>query len=285
MGFTGFIPPTGFIPTIDAAGAGTSRARRRREPAPAPHGSDMGSSFTTVASDDYYFCSDSDVSAEGGCGRGSAKSSMTFRTQHDSLFGSSTRKSDGNLQSLSASSPSASSGDERQVQVKFGTVEIRLYPFILGDSPSTSMGVPLSIDWAHFPEDTTSTDLEDYESRRVDDNARKSRDDLRLPRLEREAILLRSGLYTRTQLLLAEAALLEEKWHQEFSRKSREREVRLEGMLRPISGAGRRITSLVRRRAKKEDLVAKHGNAASSDRSRGFRRDSFGRLLELDLSK
>lgn len=264
-----------FIPTIDsidAAGAGKSHAMRM--PPSAPRVNDVGSSFTTVASD----CSDSlcsypDLSAEGGCGRG--KSSMIFRTQHESLLFGSTRKSDGNLQSMSP---------QGQAQVKFGTVEIRLYPFILGDSPSTTMGVPLSIDWAHSPEDTTSMDLEDYESRRVGDNARKSQADLRLPHLERESILLRSGLYTRTQLNLAEATLLEEKWHQEVSRKSRERQVRLEGMMRPISGAGRRISTLVRRRAKEEGPGAKHGNAANLDRSLGFRRDSFGRLLELDLS-
>ena len=261
----------GYIPTFDAAaaGPGKSHAMRRREPASAPHVGDIGSSFTTVASDySDYSCSYSDISAEGVCGRG--KSSMIFRTQHESLLFGPTRKSDGNLQSLSL---------KRQAQVKFGTVEIRLYPYILGDSPSTSMGVPLSIDWAHSPEETTSMDLEDYESRRVDDNARKSQADLRIPRLERENILLRSGRCTRTQLNLAEATLLEEKWHQEVSRKSRERQARLKGMMR----TGRRISSLVRRRAKEDGLVAKHDNAAS-DRSLGFRRDSFGRLQDLDLS-
>ena len=280
----------GYIPTFDAAaaGPGKSHAMRRREPASAPHVGDIGSSFTTssfttssfttVASDySDYSCSYSDISAEGVCGRG--KSSMIFRTQHESLLFGPTRKSDGNLQSLSL---------KRQAQVKFGTVEIRLYPYILGDSPSTSMGVPLSIDWAHSPEETTSMDLEDYESRRVDDNARKSQADLRIPRLERENILLRSGRCTRTQLNLAEATLLEEKWHQEVSRKSRERQARLKGMMRTarlkgMMRTGRRISSLVRRRAKEDGLVAKHDNAAS-DRSLGFRRDSFGRLQDLDLS-
>lgn len=44
-------------------------------------------------------------------------------------------------------------------KVCFDDVQIREFPFILGDNPGVSKGAPLSIDWKHQHEDVTDIDV------------------------------------------------------------------------------------------------------------------------------
>ncbi|EJK71449.1 hypothetical protein THAOC_07109, partial [Thalassiosira oceanica] len=51
-----------------------------------------------------------------------------------------------------------------QKSVRFDKLSIREYPIVIGDSPSTSRGVPLSIGWEYEPESTV--DVDTYETTR-----------------------------------------------------------------------------------------------------------------------
>ena len=50
----------------------------------------------------------------------------------------------------------------RQKSVRFDTVEIREYAYVLGDNPSVSAGPPLSIDWE--PQDEFTIGFDEYEA-------------------------------------------------------------------------------------------------------------------------
>lgn len=50
----------------------------------------------------------------------------------------------------------------RQKSVRFDTVEIREYPYVLGDNPSVSAGPPLSIGWE--PQDEFTVGFDEYEA-------------------------------------------------------------------------------------------------------------------------
>ena len=63
-----------------------------------------------------------------------------------------------------SSSDSSSSGDSRQSHVRFSSVDVREYPFVLGDHPGVEKGAPLAIDWE--PCSSNSISLEDYEASR-----------------------------------------------------------------------------------------------------------------------
>ena len=68
--------------------------------------------------------------------------------------------------------------------ISFSTIEITEYPYITGDNPSVSMGVPLTIAWA--PLETEWSTIDDYEKKR---SPRRSRIELRIPPSRRTAIL------------------------------------------------------------------------------------------------
>jgi hypothetical protein len=70
--------------------------------------------------------------------------------------------------------------------VGFTTIEIRDYPIIVGDNPGVSIGVPLTIDWVHDGEFTSSVD--EYETYRPPS---RSMVELKIPRTMRESVLRR----------------------------------------------------------------------------------------------
>ena len=80
------------------------------------------------------------------------KSILSVRTQHESLALRTSFKSQLQLGIVPKS-------------VRFDKLSIREYPIIIGDSPSTSRGVPLSIGWEYVPENTVDVDA--YEATRV----------------------------------------------------------------------------------------------------------------------
>ena len=80
------------------------------------------------------------------------ESSLSVRTQHESL-------------SLRTSFRSQLQLGIVPKSVQFDNLSIREYPIVIGDSPSTSRGVPISIGWEYGPECTV--DLDAYEATRV----------------------------------------------------------------------------------------------------------------------
>ena len=83
---------------------------------------------------------------------GPSRSSLSVRTQHESL-------------SLRTSFRSQLKLGFVPKSVQFDNLSIREYPIVIGDSPSTSRGVPISIGWEYGPECTV--DLDAYEATRV----------------------------------------------------------------------------------------------------------------------
>jgi len=93
------------------------------------------------------------VSPEIGPGRlAGTRRILSVRTQHESL-------------ALRASFKSQLQLGLHQKGVRFSVVSIREYPIIIGDSPSTSRGVPLSLGWEYEPE--CNLDLDAYEATRL----------------------------------------------------------------------------------------------------------------------
>lgn len=94
----------------------------------------------------------------------------------------------------SASTPAAcasslsSTDDDRLRKVAFGSVEIREYPIIVGDNPSTLTGVPICIDWEHVNEIVCS--LDEYEEQKPES---RTMVELRLPKIVRDDMLKRLG--------------------------------------------------------------------------------------------
>lgn len=95
---------------------------------------------------------------------------------------------------------SSSGGDSA---VRFGTVEIRSYPVILGNNPSPSAGPPVGIGWQHDPEATLKKDIDSYEESRASVGSRRSKaEHLKIAASAREEMLLEAG-YSREEIRLA----------------------------------------------------------------------------------
>lgn len=71
--------------------------------------------------------------------------------------------------------------------VSFSTIQIRSYDLTIGDSPSVSSGIPLSLDW-HFVE-FEEIPVQDYEEDRA---RRRSGNSLKLSAVQRSRILVES---------------------------------------------------------------------------------------------
>ena len=74
---------------------------------------------------------------------------------------------------VSSSTPAAAGAATKASPLEYGeksvtftTLEIRLFPLCLGDNPAGVQGAPISIDWDHIEEVTTTVD--DYETHRAD---------------------------------------------------------------------------------------------------------------------
>ena len=84
--------------------------------------------------------------------QGKSKSCLRTRNEEEE------NENDGHCQNISSGRPSA---NQTKKKIWFNKVEIKEYPIILGDNPSTSDGVPLTIDWK--PQRYEQWDLHDYE--------------------------------------------------------------------------------------------------------------------------
>lgn len=80
--------------------------------------------------------------------------------------------------------------------VRFSSVDVRDYSLCLGDNPSVSRGVPISLDW-HYNEQR-SVELDSYELDRSD-SRRSSIAELKLPSLQRIQLVKSLG-YSRAEI-------------------------------------------------------------------------------------
>lgn len=86
-------------------------------------------------------------------------------------------------------------GSSRDKSVRFSSVDVRDYSLCLGDNPSVTRGVPISLDWEY--DEAQSYEIDTFERDRCDD--RRVSDDLKLPSLQRVQMLKRLG-YSRGEI-------------------------------------------------------------------------------------
>ena len=73
----------------------------------------------------------------------------------------------------STNSSSSSDGSSISKTVRFGTVEVRQYPITIGDSPSVSVGIPLTIESDYLEEETQRLQVDAYERKRPNQQRRQ----------------------------------------------------------------------------------------------------------------
>jgi hypothetical protein len=98
-------------------------------------------------------------------------------------------------------------------QIRFSTIEIRDYPRILGDNPSTTQGPPLTIDW--IPMRSCSLSIDEYEQSRP---PRRQKDKMIVPKSIRMDWLREEG-YSRGELKEAELVVVKARKGREASSK------------------------------------------------------------------
>lgn len=131
---------------------------------------------------------------------------MTVRTLDDSLHNSTKHKEvarvrrqlrvfslnqscHGRIEQTTSVSLSDLSKVEDNLSVSFRNISIREYPMIVGDNPSVSSGPPLTIAWDF--DELGTIPLEEYENHRP---ARRSADQMTIPKMERLKILENTGI-------------------------------------------------------------------------------------------
>lgn len=133
-----------------------------------------------------------------------------------------------------------SSGDK---SVRFSRVVVRDYSLCLGDNPSVSRGVPISIDWGYDKERTF--DINNYECNRC--ALRRTSEELKLPSLQRIKLLKDLG-YSRSELN-EQAKKIEQVRQKRFSTRRRvELEDRWKDILRNILKTCRNILQILKLR-------------------------------------
>lgn len=96
------------------------------------------------------------------------------------------------LQAVAVAEPDEIGASHKSVS--FAEVQVREYPFCLGDNPSVMIGAALTIDWQAQSEAALS--LDDYEASRPE---RRRSEELRIPSFVREEMLRTSG-YSRLDI-------------------------------------------------------------------------------------
>jgi len=138
-------------------------------------------------------------------------SSMSVRTQEESL-------------SLGPYTSSLLTKEIRHTHtVQFESVHIRDYPVVIGDSPSTSKGPPVSLGWEYEP--ATSLSMDEYESTRIEGGECERRDkvQLRLPSTVREEMLGSAG-FSKHEIRQGVKQLLSDKQERRLSMRNYSRQ-------------------------------------------------------------
>mmetsp|Transcript_30223 Transcript_30223/g.73507 ORF Transcript_30223/g.73507 Transcript_30223/m.73507 type:complete len:280 (-) Transcript_30223:247-1086(-) len=135
----------------------------------------------------------------------STSSSSTTDESSSSSSSSSANGDDDDDQENATSSPTTTATDTstttdadalRPSKVRFSTVEIREHNMTMGDNPSVSSGIPVTIEWNHANEFVC--DLDVYEKLRP---KRRGRYELVLPRSHRTNVCYQSAGYSRSEII------------------------------------------------------------------------------------
>eukprot|EP00581_Thalassiosira_minuscula_P030754 CAMPEP_0183764932 /NCGR_PEP_ID=MMETSP0739-20130205/10608_1 /TAXON_ID=385413 /ORGANISM="Thalassiosira miniscula, Strain CCMP1093" /LENGTH=429 /DNA_ID=CAMNT_0026003531 /DNA_START=332 /DNA_END=1621 /DNA_ORIENTATION=+ len=134
--------------------------------------------------------------------RPSRRASPCGMPLRSSLKGSSNNlRGSGTSQSSIASGQSAESSKSNNMKrnVSFSSLEIRSYNVTLGDAP-TSNGPAVSLDWEYDPSATASYCIDKYEEFRTDEAPRRSKQEMIMPPMHRQYLLMREAGFTRSQI-------------------------------------------------------------------------------------
>merc|ERR1712125_245778 len=99
--------------------------------------------------------------------------------------------------------------DNSRRRVSFGSIYVRQYERIVGDNPSTTVGVPVSIGWAYYEDEEqyiNPVSLDRYEMNRRINNLKRGRNrkQLRMTSITRENMLLNVFGVPKKELIEAE---------------------------------------------------------------------------------
>ena len=117
----------------------------------------------------------------------------------------------------------------RDKSVRFSSVDIRDYSLCIGDNPSVSRGVPISLDWDYDEEH--SHDINNYEHSRFGD--RRESEALKLPSLQRVQVLKKLG-YSRGEINEQVKEVVKVKQKRILTRRKVEREDRVKASWKAI---------------------------------------------------
>eukprot|EP00978_Attheya_sp_CCMP212_P003336 scaffold6888_cov48-Attheya_sp.AAC.3 len=99
-------------------------------------------------------------------------------------------------------------GEEETIKtskVSFSSVQIKIYPYILGDNPSVSKGSPLTIDWVPMAVQVYDS-IDAFETARGGENGRRDQVELLMPEELRESYIRQTD-YTPNERRLARKAI------------------------------------------------------------------------------
>lgn len=97
--------------------------------------------------------------------------------------------------------------DDSLGSIVFDRLEIREYPIQVGDNPSVSGGVPLTIGWEYDKDATAVLNVEEYEENRP---PRRSMQDMAVPKKLRNKMLIESG-HSRSEVTQAVRTTIRDK--------------------------------------------------------------------------
>mmetsp|Transcript_24566 Transcript_24566/g.40271 ORF Transcript_24566/g.40271 Transcript_24566/m.40271 type:complete len:353 (-) Transcript_24566:158-1216(-) len=103
--------------------------------------------------------------------------------------------------SMDASNHSIESNNSKAMKrnVSFSNLEIRSYNVTLGDAP-TSNGPAISLDWEYDPTATAQYEIDHYENYRTDEAPRRKKQEMRMPPMHRQYLLMREAGFTRGEI-------------------------------------------------------------------------------------
>ena len=145
----------------------------------------------------------------------------------------------------------------KMASIKFGTVTIREYPMVVGDNPSVTKGVPVTIAWEHLSE--VSIDCIKYETVRIKNSERgrkRNMQEMRMTAMYRFNVLKELGFSLQERkAAMKEATITRKQRHTTYNNiKNMARHEQIERVFSKISN----IFSLGMKKRKERNFLKRH---------------------------
>jgi len=199
----------------------------------------------------------------GGSGVSIATSFGSAVTLKSCLLSSSLRSRSPKLSRINSRNSFSKTGSESgcgmRRNVSFNSITIRDYDPCVGDNPSVSKGVPISIDWEY--EEQEAMDLERYETSR--DGQRRERGEMRIPSFVRRDVLKNNGFSNyEIQTATKDASITRKQRHNTRNQKPVMEKTSL--VIEKISRNIRRVVSINSMGKELEDMLQRANSSKES---------------------